>query len=197
MLTEWSGLKIQTAPSSEPVTTAEVKSQSRIDGTDEDTLLARLITVSRVDVEKLTGRALISQTWDVKYDNFPSGGNPIYLPNPPLQSITSITYVDNAGATQTWASSNYTVDADSDIGRVFPAFDKSYPTVRNQRNAVTIRFVSGYGSSTSDVPEPIRHAILLIVAELFERREDGVPATTINRALIASNNLLTPYTIFT
>jgi uncharacterized phiE125 gp8 family phage protein len=196
MLTEWTGLKIQTEPASEPITTTEVKSQSRIDGTDEDTLLARLITVARVDVEKITGRTLITQTWDAYYDSFPSGGAPIYLPNPPLQSISSITYVDNAGSTQTWSASNYAVDINSDIGRVYPAFDQSYPTVRNQRNAVTVRFVSGYGSSTTNVPETIRHAILLIVAELFERREEGIAGTTVNRALIASNNLLTPYTIF-
>ena len=196
MLTEWTGLSIQTAPSSEPVTTAEVKSQARIDGTDEDTLLDRLISVARVTVEKSTGRTLISQTWDVNYDDFPSGGNPIYLPNPPLQSVSSISYVDNAGSTQTWGASNYTVDTDADIGRIFPAYDKSYPTVRNQRNAVTVRFVSGYGASSSDVPEPIRHAILMMAGEMFERREEGIAGTTVNRALSASNNLLIPYMIF-
>ena len=196
MLTEWTGLSIQTAPSSEPVTTAEVKSQARIDGTDEDTLLDRLISVARVTVEKSTGRTLISQTWDVNYDDFPSGGNPIYLTNPPLQSVSSISYVDNAGSTQTWGASNYTVDTDADIGRIFPAYDKSYPTVRNQRNAVTVRFVSGYGASSSDVPEPIRHAILMMAGEMFERREEGIAGTTVNRALIASNNLLIPYMIF-
>ena len=61
---------------------------------------------------------------------------------------------------------------------------------------MTVRFVSGYGASSSDVPEPIRHAILMMAGEMFERREEGIAGTTVNRALIASNNLLIPYMIF-
>lgn len=192
MITDWTGLTLQTAPASEPVTVTEAKDQSRIDGTDEDTVLTRLIIVARTTVEKLSGRTLITQTWDVIYNNFPSGDEAIYLPNTPLQSVSSITYVDENGVTQTWASSNYTVDTDGQIGRVFPAYDKSYPTVRNQKNAVTVRFVSGYGSS-SDVPEPIRHAILMLVGEMFERREEGIVGVNMSKVIVTAEQLLSPY----
>ena len=54
------------------------------------------------------GRALLTQTWDMYLDEFPCAGE-IIIPLSPLQSVTSVSYVDQHGATQTWASANYRI----------------------------------------------------------------------------------------
>ena len=140
--------------------------------TTEDPLLSALILAAREHVEAFTRRALVTQTWDLKLDGFPSV---IRVPRPPLQSITSISYIDSNGATQTWAAANYSVDTSSQPGRIEPAYGISYPTLRGVPNAVTIRFVAGYGAAAA-VPQSVKQAILLFVAHLYENREPVSPA---------------------
>ena len=101
-----------TGPAEEPVTRDETKTQLRIDHTDEDSFVDGLITAARAYVEDATFRALVTQTWKLNLEAWPAG-NAIEIPKPPLQSVSSVVYLDEAGASTTWASSNYIVDADS------------------------------------------------------------------------------------
>src|SRR3990172_9167653 len=71
------------------------------------------------------------------------------LQKPKLQSITSITYIDTAGATQTWTSTLYEADIKSDIGKVRPVSGESYPSTDDIYNAVTIKFKAGYGDAAA------------------------------------------------
>ncbi len=159
-----------------PVTIDEIKLHARVEDseTSDD---ASLLAYARVALEHLEGRdgilnrALITQTWALRLDSFPaSDDTPIQIPLPPLQSVSSITYVDSNGASQTWSSASYTVDANSQPGRVYPAYGAAYPTTRDQRDAVTVTFVAGYGDNYTDVPEPLRFAVLALAAHFFEHR---------------------------
>lgn len=86
-------LVLQTAPTTEPVTTAEAKTHLRVTTSDDDTYIGTLITVARRHVETITGRALINQTWDYFLDNFPPGDK-IVIPLPRLSSVTTVKYTD-------------------------------------------------------------------------------------------------------
>ena len=163
----YKSFKVTTAPTSEPITTAEAKSQLRISGSDEDTLIDNYIAVARETLEVLMRRAFITQTITVKYDKFPSE---FRLPRPPAISVTSISYVDTDGASQTWGSSNYTVDTQVEPASIVPAYDVDYPDTRDIPNAVTVVYQAGYGAA-SDVPESIRLAIRLLVGSYYENRE--------------------------
>lgn len=167
------GLTLVTAPASEPLTTAEAKSHLRVDTTDDDTLIDAFVKAARQYVEEDMGRALITQTWDYTLDKFPSDGSAIQLPRPPLVSVTSITYVDSNGATQTVTSTDYIVNAGKRNGEITLAYGKSWPATREQANAVTIRFVAGYGAASA-VPESIRTAIRLTVGDLYSNREASI-----------------------
>jgi len=160
-----------TGPTSEPVTVAEAKAQAVIEGTTDDDLIARFVSVAREQLEDETGRALMTQTWVLTLDSFPDE-DVIYLPRPPLASVTSIAYVDTAGSSQTWSSDEYDVDATSDVrkGRVTPAYGYSWPSTRDQAGAVTITYVAGYGAA-GDVPEQLKQAIVLLVSAMYEHRE--------------------------
>ena len=159
-------------PTAEPVTVEEAKAQARIDAdlTEEDGLLRAYIRAATRQVETETGRQLMLATWVYRASAFPACGI-IEVPRPPLLTVTTLAYVDGLGVTQTWASSNYRVDVQADPGRVHLAYAISWPSVRSQYDAVQLTYTAGYGAAPSDVPEPLRVAILLWVAELYKNRE--------------------------
>jgi uncharacterized phiE125 gp8 family phage protein len=168
---------IVTQPTEFPVTLDEAKDHLRITDTDNDARIRSLITTATNYVELYIGRVFITQTWDMWLDEFQSV---IPIIKPPLQSVTSISYVDTSGDTQTISSSpitTYDVDTDSIPGRVFLAYNESWPNTRAIKKAVKIRFIAGYGTA-EDVPEPIKQAILLMISHWYEIREPiifGIP----------------------
>ena len=180
-----------TAPTIEPVTLQEVKDHLRVDGTDDDALISALITAAREHVDGRDGwlgRALCTQTWDCHYDVFPDDGL-LYLPVAPVQSVTSVKYVDPDGAQQTFSSANYALGADLDWSpRVILGWDKSWPSIRAVPEAVTVRVVAGYAS----VPRPICQALLLLIGHWHEHRE-AVMEGTFREVPTTVSALLTPY----
>lgn len=187
-------LILNAAPGSEPVTLTEAKSHLRVTDSNEDTLINSLISAARNLTESFTNRALITQTWDLKLQSF---GQEISIPNPPLVSVTSIQYVDIDEATQTLATTEYAVlNAGAHIkpGRIVPAYNKSWPSVRGMPNDITIRFVAGYGAASS-VPPQLRWAVLLILSELYARRESAIVGSTIMEVPYSASALMAPYVV--
>lgn len=162
-------LTISVSPAEEPISLVEAKEAARIDDTAEDTLISAYITAAREVVEDKTRRQLVTATWILKLDSFPSGD--IIVPLPPLQSISSINYLDENGDSQTWDSSKYQVDTDRQPGRIAPIETETYPdTQASTFNTVTITFIAGYGTASS-VPEKYKNAIKLLVAHWYRTRE--------------------------
>ena len=164
-------LILVTAPAMEPVTLIEAKLHLRVDHDTENTLINGYIELARLEVEKITRRALITQTWDLWMDAFPDDDE-LKLPKPPLQSITSIKYYDVNNVEATMSSSDYFVDMKSTPGRVGLASGKSWPgTALRDLSGVVIRFVAGYGSLNTDVPRNQRLAMMLLIGHYYENRE--------------------------
>ena len=177
------------APAQEPVTLGEAKDFIRIGVNDDDTLISGLIAAAREAIEVWLGRSLITTTWDYFLDEFPNTqgdfdrghtfrhhgdfkfGGTIRLPKPPLQSVTSIKHFDEDGVEQTLPTADFLVDTASIQGRITPTPTTFWPVTQVRINAVTVRFVAGFGNDPSDIPETIRSAILLFVGDLYEHRE--------------------------
>lgn len=172
-------LSLVTGPENEPITLDEAKLQTRRDHvTHDDRYLEDIcIPAARDRGEKETERQFITATWELTLDRFPACRY-IELPKPPLQSVTSVQYVDEDGATQTLSTSLYTVDSPQGPacarGRILLKYDEEWPSTRCQENAVTIRFVAGYGDDPVDVPARIKMAMLLDIGSLYEIREDYI-----------------------
>jgi uncharacterized phiE125 gp8 family phage protein len=161
-----------TAPTKKPITREEVKDWLRIDHVEEDGEIDDLITMATEDVEAYTGRALITQTHDLYLDYFPRDNRPVKVPKPPLQSITSITYTDSNGTSgTTFASTKYVVDTVSEIGRIGLKSGETWPSTYDEINAVTIRFVCGYGTTQDTVPAKIKQRMKILISELYTHRE--------------------------
>ncbi len=188
------GSSLVTAPTTEPVRLADLQQHLRVDDTNSDALLANYLRVARQYVENCTRRALITQTWDATFDDgwpMVDGVHRIDLPMQPVQSVTSVTYVDDSGATQTLATNQYVLrDTGPDnLAYIAPAYGVSWPGVRTQPQAVTVRYVAGYGTATA-VPDSLRVAIMLHVELLFDRNVTA-------RELLehARDSLLMPYRV--
>lgn len=158
-----------TGPTDEPLSEEEAKAQCRIDGLVPD--LDRYIRTARRKVERDTESALLTQTWKQYLDYFPAG--PIELRRPPIQSVSSITYTDVNGTTQTLSASLYELDSTAKPGLILPSYGNSWPSTRVQLRAITVTFVCGYASVAAlqaDAIEAI-HAIALMVASMYQNRE--------------------------
>jgi uncharacterized phiE125 gp8 family phage protein len=150
-------LTIQTTvpPAAEPLNLTEVKNHLRVEAavTADDNLITALLTAAREYCEDFLNRALVTQTKRLTLDAFPAAV--IELPAPPVVSVSSITYIDTAGSTQTWTSSLYKVDEKSEPARVTPAFGEIFPSTRREINAVAVTYLCGsltpFTAATSDI----------------------------------------------
>ena len=182
-------------PAMEPVGLAEVKDWCRIDTGDNDATIASMIVAARQhlgDLAGYSGLVFITQTYDWTLDAFPACPA-LAFPVWPIQSVTSVSYVDTAGDAQTWAGASYLVDTKSMPARLTPAYGEVWPSTRAQMNAVTIRFIAGYGDDPADVPEPLRTAIKALVAHWHEHREPVLTGTIQAELPMHVKALVNPY----
>ena len=194
------GLTLITKPTSEPVTVEETKQHCRIDINDDDALLAGYIISARRWIETQVG-PLLSQTWDYTIDRcWPMVGNyyGIRLPFSPVSSVTSVSYVDTDGATQTLSGSLYTTQLDIPVPTIWRAYNQSWPSIRDVPAAITVRFVCGY-TSMREVPDPLRMAVMLLTGHLYEHREDVIvptlPTQIPSQLPMGVEALISPYAI--
>jgi uncharacterized phiE125 gp8 family phage protein len=179
------GLTLITPPAAEPISASEAKASPslRVSASTDDTDITMLIKAARIQAENYTLHALVTQTLELVLDAFPTGG--IELPMPPLQSVTSIKYIDDDGVEQTLGASLYSVDTDTIPGLITPAYDETWPTdVRDQINAVRVRYVAGFGAA-SDVPEDIRTWIKMRVGTLYDNPQAVVLSNLSKQAIIS------------
>jgi uncharacterized phiE125 gp8 family phage protein len=164
-------LRLITAPATEPATAAEVKLDARINGATFDATITTLITAARKRAEDITGRALITQTWELVLDAFPE--SEIQIGKMPIGSITYVKYYDGDGVLQTIDAADYSLDADTLPGWLLPAYGDVWPATLDAANSVIIRFVAGYGGA-SDVPAEIRMWIRAQVSAAIQAQSDQV-----------------------
>lgn len=168
-------LTLSSAPATEPVTVNDARKHCRIFTNDEDGMIEGWIVAARRYCESYLDRQLVSATWLLKFSEFPEV---IYVPRPPLVSVTSISYVDTAGAAQTLSASAYEVKTPTKAqGRIELADGYSWPSIRS----ATVTYVAGYGSASA-VPQTIKHAIYMLVAGWCEHRE-GILQGSISKEL--------------
>jgi uncharacterized phiE125 gp8 family phage protein len=187
------GLRRIVEPATALVTSAQVCSQSHIDSdtaaADAD-LITQYIQVATDHCEQDCGRSFITQTWRYSlprfdhqtwvpqwvgatipfYFDLAPGKRAVYLPRPPLQSVTSVEYYDETGTLQTLDPSQYAVDTYGMMGSIRPV--NNWPQTQQWNPAaVVITYVAGYGDTPNTVPSVAVQAVLLTVALLYEYRE--------------------------
>jgi uncharacterized phiE125 gp8 family phage protein len=181
-------MKVIEPPKIEPVSLAEVKDQLGIDDARSDSLLSRRIVQARELVEGYTGRALLSQTREIRWDCFVERHE---LPS--ALTVESVKYIDTNGVEQTVSSSDYTLDTYAFIPFVQSAYDVAWPYTRREPNAVRIQFTAGYGATVESVPALIREQIILLVGHWTNRQPQLEGGITVSRIPYAIRDILDNY----
>lgn len=187
-------LKLKTAPPVEPITLDEAKIHLKVDGSDDNALISALITTTRQLAERETKRAFITQTWQMYLDYAPPE---IEIPKPPLQSITAITVIDEAGAETVVSSTTYDVDAsENSPGRVRLKSGYLWPYHRGFASFI-IEFKAGYGDGATDVPEALKQGLFVLIGHMYENRGDEGAVKARVHALEEARILFAPFKIWT
>jgi uncharacterized phiE125 gp8 family phage protein len=159
-------------PSALPVTVKDIAIQLDLDpdnlSSDEEAKITAAIMDAVDTVERDAERALVRQTWKLYCDEFPC--EEIELQMPPVISVTSVTYIDTDGDSQTVSTSDYVSDLKSSPARIFPVEGTYWPSTDCQPNAVTVTFVAGY---LATVPRAAHRAIVMAVKALYSGCELG------------------------
>lgn len=190
--------KLITAPTSEPVSVTELKSQLRITSSSQDTMLGVLIKAARQWAEDFLRYQIMTATWELYLDEFPDSDQCIYIQKSPVTSITFLKYYNTSGVLTTLTeNTDFIVDYVNRPARIYEAYDKTWPDTRDIKNAVIVKFVSGYDTTSQDpninaVPEQIKQAILLRAASLYENPAEEVSGTQVSKYTLTAEKLLYP-----
>jgi hypothetical protein len=186
------GNVLVTAPTSEPVSAAELRLHLRTDATDFPEA-ASYVTDARQEIEERSGIAFLTQTWRLALDRWPAGGeqwwdgvregsiNDLYgsaslrsveMPKWPLASITSVTVYDEAGnSSAVTVADVFDLDVYRRPGRLTLKRGAVWPVALRASNAIDILYVAGY-TSAANVPSPMKRAIKQLAAYLYAHRGD-------------------------
>ena len=164
--------ELVTPPKDTPVTLAQLKAQARIPFDDDDVYLTSLIEAATGLLDGWTGllgRALMPQVWRQDFTSFAAQ---MRLPFGPIQSIEGFTYLDGDGVETPFE--DYTLGVDG-LGPSLHLVT-GWPSIQ-PHSLVSVTFTAGYADAAA-VPAPIRQAILIQAATMYEHREDfGEQAT--------------------
>jgi uncharacterized phiE125 gp8 family phage protein len=153
-------------PAQEPVSVEEAKLHCGVTVADHDALIATLIAAVREQAEHRTGRSIVDQQWTLTLDEF---APEIRLPMGRVHTVSSVSYVDGDGNTQTLDPLTYSLDNRGEYEQwLLPAVGSEWPSPREQANAVTVVYRAGEASPGS-VPAAVKQWILLLVKQMYDQ----------------------------
>jgi uncharacterized phiE125 gp8 family phage protein len=141
------------------------KSILRVDFDADDAVLAFYLDAAQAFFERHTRRFLSPRSLIKHLRGFTS--DEVTLPFPPFNSLTSITYRDTAGATQSLTSSNYILETSGAITRV--RFYGDLPDLDEDQPRVSITWSAGYAAGT--VPTDIKLAVIRLAGTYYMNPE--------------------------
>lgn len=165
----WGKSAVKTVRSSDCVSQTEAKLHLKVDTTADNDLIDDLIDAAQDTVQNFTNRKLSSETWYYYLDEFPNGD--IILPFSPVTSITSVKYYDTNNDQQTLtADTDYYIDIKDEPARIRDI--EGWPGVYDRPDAVVVEYITGYSTGTNAIPLPLKQAVLVLIADMYENRVD-------------------------
>jgi uncharacterized phiE125 gp8 family phage protein len=160
-------------PSVEPITVDDLKRQCSLplEISDRNEQLAAWIVQARQQVEHDARIVCYTGTYTYKMTEWPDE-EWFSIPDiRPISSVASIAYIDGAGSTQTWSSSNYALDTSGTRPFIRLAYAASWPAVRGDINGITVTVVAGYASAAV-MPQMLKQAVLLAAHMMFLQQQE-------------------------
>lgn len=151
---------------------ANCKQQLRIGATYDDANVTIALEAARKEVEADVNRSILNTVYEMKLDYFP---DVIYLPMGRIQSVTTITYIDLDGNTQTLVeNTDFRVDTGDDEARI--TYINSWPSDVNtdRKNAITVEYTAGYGATTNTETKVFEMMVLLKLSQIYYNLDSSV-----------------------
>lgn len=187
------------APAVEPVSAAQLAARLELGSPDGETtaFFEDIIAEAREVCEEMSGRALITQTWNLTLDRWPGtrgewwdgvregaitdmdAGAPgwVTLPRYRLQSVESVTvYDDSDTSASVTVADTFIVDTQHEPGRMILRRGAVWPVALRAGNAIEIVYKAGYGDTLDSVPAALRNAVAACAAYLYTHRGDECAA---------------------
>ncbi|GLQ20356.1 phage head-tail connector protein [Algimonas porphyrae] len=136
-------------PVCEPILLADTKTFLRLDTDDHDSFLKYAIAEHRDALEKHLGIVMGNRHCGV--EGYVDGE--ARLPHWPISQVESVK-----------------VDLEPDTAATIDMGARPCTISVKGTGVVTVRYTAGYGTCPSDIPAPLRQAMLLLVARAYERR---------------------------
>lgn len=176
--------KLITAATGSVLQLGSTKAFLRVDADAMDVQIEEAITAAESEFERKTGRALLSSTWELALNYFPSDYS-ILLPKGEASSVAWIKYYDTANVEATFPASSYALDLST--GEVRLTYGQMWPTTTLRlANPISIRYVAGWADSDS-VPASIKLALRMhVLAQIDPPRQ----AAEINRYAVMWDNAI-------
>lgn len=122
------------------------------------------------------------KSYEMWLSGFPVSGE-IWLQRAPIVEVTSLTYIDGDGVSQSLSGSPityaFTPNGEQSHAVIKPLCGASFPTTQTRDDAVVITFTAGYASKP---PALVRAGIMLMAGELYKQRSLSVQAVNSARA---------------
>lgn len=194
MTTSFTGTGTETT-ASRAVSAATLKQNLRVDFDDDDTLIESMLDAATNYLERATGVRL--QGASEVTDTYPEFFDKLHLNYWPVQSVTSVTYTDDGGDSQTVDSGTYYL-WDRRYARSCVVIHPDYAWPSDailKENAVTVTYQAGF-ESLSDIPKSLIQAIILLASHWYINRETVTIGTLTKNvefsleALLSSHKLL-------
>jgi uncharacterized phiE125 gp8 family phage protein len=168
------------------VTLEKAKAHLRVDGTAEDGLIADYLQAAQQHAENYIGRAIGQQSLVIEMTGFET----VTVPESTDDTLTKVEYYALGGTVKTELHGTNCKFRKSNLNNYALEFVGELPDVADRDDAVIVTIGRGYAAAVC--PSPIKSAILLMVGDLYEKREDmwGTSYTVLS---IASQNLLRAY----
>jgi uncharacterized phiE125 gp8 family phage protein len=162
---------LTTPPSVEPLSLLEAKAHLRVPHADDDAYISTLIISARRRIELKTGLRLITQGWSQFLNCWPQGGV-IELALNPVSAVGDVIVYGDTDTPATIDPAHYFLDATSNPPRLVFRQGRNPAPPGRRAKGIEIRVTAGFGYASA-VPQELKQAMLLLVADAFAHRGDN------------------------
>lgn len=172
--------ELLTGPVTDPLSLDEAKSHLRVDHTDDDFYIRRLIKAAKQHIEKISNYVIVSSVWAAYCDEWPSDQR-IYILKYPVTAISKIEYYASDDATEYTELAAASFDKAEKYNPPVILL-KDTPSLGDKLNAVKITFTAGHANNITDpVPENIKQALLILINHMYDNRQDEIVGSSVSR----------------
>ena len=161
-----------TAPPIEPVTLANAKEFLRIDGNHEDALISDFIMLARERVESMARVSLIMRRR--AYSSAKTCTGRFYINHSPVKYIHKISVIDGADHATEIPLGDVYINKRATPVSICTRKRDLFSDYAVDPVAIVTEFDAGYGNAPENVPMQLRQAVLLLLAQHYEHRDEAL-----------------------